>query len=169
MLRCGLIMSFSNDLGSFEYQSAIIRANSHMACCAMQQRIVFLILALVVAVFVFSFDRWGQRPFVSFVLSAVAPSGSREQLNYSNESIYKFPNKFIFGTSSSAYQIEGAWDEDGKSASIWDDFVHFHHQAVDDNATGDVSVDSYHHIQEDVKALKLVGVISSGNLSMCRL
>ena len=35
----------------------------------------------------------------------------------------KFPSDFIWGASSAAYQIEGAWNVDGKSPSIWDTFT----------------------------------------------
>ncbi|EPC3235998.1 family 1 glycosylhydrolase, partial [Listeria monocytogenes] len=34
-----------------------------------------------------------------------------------------FPKDFLWGSASAAYQVEGAWDEDGKGPSVWDEFV----------------------------------------------
>lgn len=69
-----------------------------------------------------------------------------------------FPRDFLFGAGSSAYQIEGGWNEDGKSESIWDKMTHDHPELIEDHANGDVSADSYHLFMNDVKALKSVGV-----------
>ena len=49
---------------------------------------------------------------------------------------------FVWGVSTSAYQIEGAANEDGRGASIWDTFCRAGH--VDNGETGDVACDHYH-------------------------
>lgn len=67
-----------------------------------------------------------------------------------------FPKGFIWGCATSAYQIEGAWNEDGKGLSIWDTFSHTPGK-IWGNHTGDVACDSYHKINKDVKILKSLG------------
>src|SRR5215469_509761 len=68
-----------------------------------------------------------------------------------------FPSGFLWGASTSAYQVEGAVREDGRGESIWDRFSHT--PGVTRNAaTGDVACDSYHRYRDDVallRALKL--------------
>nr|XP_039248869.1 cytosolic beta-glucosidase-like [Styela clava] len=69
----------------------------------------------------------------------------------------KFSKDFAWGVSTSAYQIEGAWEDDGKGKSIWDDFTHTSGH-VEDSKNGDVACDSYNKVEEDVKMLKDLGV-----------
>ncbi|KAJ3329164.1 hypothetical protein HDU76_008483, partial [Blyttiomyces sp. JEL0837] len=68
-----------------------------------------------------------------------------------------FPPK-IFGCATSAYQIEGAWNEDGKGTSIWDDYVHRPDNPVGNGDTGDVACDHYHKYKSDVQLFKQLGV-----------
>src|SRR5215475_13026223 len=53
-----------------------------------------------------------------------------------------FPKGFYWGTATAAYQIEGAWNEDGKGPSIWDTFAHA--GKIRDGSTGDFSGDGDH-------------------------
>jgi beta-glucosidase len=68
----------------------------------------------------------------------------------------RFPDGFLWGAATAAYQIEGAAGADGKGASIWDTFSHtpgkVHH-----GETGDVACDSYHRYPEDIALLKRLG------------
>ncbi|MGN6169129.1 MAG: family 1 glycosylhydrolase, partial [Solirubrobacteraceae bacterium] len=68
----------------------------------------------------------------------------------------RFPDGFYWGVATSAYQIEGAWNEDGKGESIWDRFVHTPGK-VKNNDTGDVANDHYHRYKEDVALMKSFG------------
>jgi beta-glucosidase len=68
-----------------------------------------------------------------------------------------FPENFIWGAATSAYQIEGAWNEDGKGPSIWDTFAHTPGK-IYQGQTGDIAADHYHRWQDDIllmKSLKL--------------
>jgi beta-glucosidase len=68
-----------------------------------------------------------------------------------------FPEDFIWGCASSAYQVEGAWNEAGKGPSIWDTFVHTPGK-IAHAETGDMTVDHYHRYQEDVALMKTLGL-----------
>ncbi|XP_049766236.1 myrosinase 1-like [Schistocerca cancellata] len=65
----------------------------------------------------------------------------------------RFPDGFLFGAVTSAYQVEGAWNEDVKGESIQDYFFHNHPEYTTGD-TGDVACDSYHKYQEDVQMLR---------------
>ena len=67
------------------------------------------------------------------------------------------PEDFVWGCATASYQIEGAWDEDGKGESIWDRFCHTPDN-VRNGDTGDVACDHYHRVREDVALMKELGL-----------
>ena len=70
--------------------------------------------------------------------------------------IKPFPKSFVWGTATSSYQIEGAWNEDGKGPSVWDMFCR-KPGAIWWKQTGDVACDHYHRYKEDVAIMKQIG------------
>jgi beta-glucosidase len=71
----------------------------------------------------------------------------------------KFPDGFIRGTATASYQIEGAWNEDGKGESVWDTLTHTS-SIIKNGDTGDVACDHYHRYKDDVKLMKEIGLKS---------
>ncbi|XP_023530952.1 beta-glucosidase 12-like [Cucurbita pepo subsp. pepo] len=65
-----------------------------------------------------------------------------------------FPQGFVFGTASSAYQYEGAANTDGRGPSIWDTFTHKYPGKIKDGSSGDIANDAYHRYKEDVGIMK---------------
>jgi beta-glucosidase len=70
-----------------------------------------------------------------------------------------FPEGFVWGVATSAYQIEGAVAEGGRGPSIWDTFSHTP-GAVDNDDTGDVACDHYHRWREDLDLMVELGIAS---------
>lgn len=70
-----------------------------------------------------------------------------------------FPKSFFWGTATAAYQIEGAWNEDGKGESIWDHFSHTP-GTIKNGDTGDVACDSYHRWREDLALMRAMNLNS---------
>src|SRR5262245_56880664 len=67
-----------------------------------------------------------------------------------------FPDGFAWGVATSSYQIEGAWNEDGKGESIWDRYAHTPGK-IKNGDTGDVANDHYHLYREDIALMKDIG------------
>ena len=68
-----------------------------------------------------------------------------------------FPGDFIWGVATAAYQIEGAFAEDGRGESIWDRFSKTPGN-VQGGDTGDVACDHYHRMPADVRLMADLGV-----------
>ncbi len=68
-----------------------------------------------------------------------------------------FKKDFVWGAATSSYQIEGAWNEDGKGENVWDVFCHESDHVFEGN-TGDIACDHYHRYKEDVKLMKELGI-----------
>src|SRR5512140_1097842 len=61
----------------------------------------------------------------------------------------RFPDGFLWGTATAAFQVEGAWKEDGKGESIWDRFTHTPGK-VRGGTNADVACDQYHLYPQDM-------------------
>ena len=68
-----------------------------------------------------------------------------------------FSKDFLWGAATASFQIEGAWQEDGKDESIWDVFCH-EGAHIKKGCTGDVACDHYHRFKEDVALMESLGL-----------
>ncbi|RLD02838.1 MAG: beta-glucosidase, partial [Chloroflexota bacterium] len=74
-----------------------------------------------------------------------------------SEQKINFPDDFVWGAATASYQIEGAWNEDGKGESIWDRFSHTPGK-VEGGDTGNVACDHYHRWRDDVALMEKLGL-----------
>jgi beta-glucosidase len=95
----------------------------------------------------------------TFLASALGIEGSAGVTTAASPEPYQFPKDFYWGASTAAYQVEGAWNEDGKGESIWDRYAHTAGK-IKDAATGDVACDSYHRFKDDINLMKEMHVKS---------
>ncbi|KAG9263779.1 beta-klotho-like [Astyanax mexicanus] len=79
-------------------------------------------------------------------------------LNHSDFLSGTFPNGFLWGVGTSAFQTEGSWDLDGKGASVWDNFTRNRIQGMGSNTRADTASDSYALWEQDVEAAQYLGV-----------
>lgn len=71
----------------------------------------------------------------------------------------KMPKDFLFGAASASYQVEGAWNEDGKGVSNWDVFSKIPNKTFE-GTNGDVAIDHYHRYKEDIALMAEMGLES---------
>ncbi|PIA61391.1 hypothetical protein AQUCO_00300732v1 [Aquilegia coerulea] len=91
---------------------------------------------------------------VVVVVSVISHVHSSENtLTFSRQD---FPPNFVFGSGTSAYQVEGAAAEDGRTPSVWDTFAHS--GRLRDKSNGDVACDQYHKYKEDVQLMVDTGL-----------
>lgn len=69
------------------------------------------------------------------------------------ETRISFPDGFVWGSATAAFQIEGAWNLDGKGESIWDRFSHTPGK-IQTGETGDITCDHYHRYAEDIALMR---------------
>ena len=67
----------------------------------------------------------------------------------------KFPDNFVWGTATAAYQVEGAVNEDGRGVSIWDTYSKISGNILN-NDNGDIACDMYHRYKEDIQLMKSI-------------
>ena len=82
--------------------------------------------------------------------------GQRRQAGGGRHAPFPFPKDFVWGTATSAYQIEGAVNEDGRGRSIWDTFSHTPGR-IEDGSNADRANDHYHRYREDVGLIRDLG------------
>jgi len=105
-----------------------------------------------------------------FFLTAVAKGTSVCDSDPSRDNFIggKFPDGFIWSVATASYQVEGAWREDGRGNSIWDDYTHYWGENivnqnedrchVDQCQTGDIACDSYHQWERDINIVHSMGM-----------
>jgi beta-glucosidase len=89
--------------------------------------------------------------------AAAFSSAPARQVAASSET--PFPKNFFWGTATASYQIEGAWNEDGKGESVWDRFAHAPGR-IKNRDTGDTACDSFHRWKEDIALMRAMNLNS---------
>src|SRR6202163_1993778 len=111
------------------------------------------------------FGKFSRRQFAklaglsAFTMAATpaTPADSETKAAPDRHAPARFPDGFLWGTATSAYQIEGAVEEDGRGRSIWDTFAHTPGK-IRGNSNADRANDHYHRYKEDVRLIKDLGV-----------
>jgi len=91
--------------------------------------------------------------------NARANPALQPKVQFDASSRIEFPKNFFWGTSTAAYQIEGAWRADGKGESIWDRFAHTSGK-IKNGDSADVACDCYHRWREDIALMRAMNLNS---------
>src|SRR6201747_1501920 len=106
------------------------------------------------------FGKFSRRHFAKLAgfsaLGMASPARSEDGEAARGHPPASFPDGFIWGTATSAYQIEGAVNEDGRGRSIWDTFAHTPGK-IGDRSTADRANDHYHRYKENVGLIRELG------------
>ena len=107
------------------------------------------------------FGKFSRRRFAKLagfsVLGMAAPAAAAEHERSDRPAASPFPSGFVWGIATSAYQIEGAVNEDGRGRSIWDTFSHTPGK-IGDGTNADRANDHYHRYKDDVRLIRDLGV-----------
>jgi beta-glucosidase len=90
-------------------------------------------------------------------LTPLAGAAAESLPAVASPSPHRFPQNFVWGTATAAYQVEGAVHEDGRGPSVWDTFAHTPGKTYQ-GQTADVADDFYHRYKEDVALMRDLGV-----------
>jgi beta-glucosidase len=108
------------------------------------------------------FNRFSRRHFAKLAgalalgISANPAESSRAAHREHRGSLSSFPSGFLWGTATSAYQIEGAVNQDERGPSIWDSYAHTS-GTIQDRSNADHTNDHYHLYKDDVQLMKALG------------
>jgi beta-glucosidase len=104
-----------------------------------------------------------RREFLGAAINVAAALAAWREVSFAvpaqDTRLLAFPKEFWWGTAAAAYQIEGAWMEDGKGESIWDRFAHTPGKTKNGD-TGDIACDHYRRYREDVAIMRGLGLNS---------
>ena len=103
------------------------------------------------------YDRFSRSPRIADLVrdTKIHLDGERQSTyGFSEiECMVYFPEKFLWGTATASYQVEGAVDEDGRGETIWDRFCHTPGK-IRNGDTGDTACDHYRRFKEDISLMK---------------